>query len=119
MEEYTLGAIESRFADLIWSLEPVSTNTLLKRCEELFHWKRSTTYTVLKRLSQKGLFQNQDGIVTSLLSRKEFYARQSEQYIEESFGGSLPGFLAAFTSRKKLSRKEIEELKKIIEDCEE
>lgn len=119
MEEYTLGVIESQFADLIWSLEPVSTGILLKRCEEMFQWKRSTTYTVLKRLSQKGLFQNQDGIVTSLLSREEFYARQSEQYVEESFGGSLPGFLAAFTSRKKLSRKEIEELKKIIEDCEE
>lgn len=117
MYELTLGEIESRFADMIWENEPIKTSELLKLCEEAFQWKRSTTYTVLKRLEKKGLFVNQDGTVTSLISREDFYSRQSEQYVEQSFGGSLPAFLAAFTSGKKLSDKEVLELKKIIEDA--
>lgn len=119
MEEYSLGTIEGRFADIIWEKEPVATNELIKICEQEFGWKRTTTYTVLKRLSQKGIFQNNRGTVTSLLSKHDFYARQSEQYVENNFGGSLPGFLAAFTRRKKLSKEEIENLKKIIENCNE
>ncbi len=119
MEEYSLGTIEGRFADIIWEKEPISTNELIKICEQEFGWKRTTTYTVLKRLSQKGIFQNNRGTVSSLLSKQDFYARQSEQYVENSFGGSLPGFLAAFTRRKKLSKEEIENLKKIIENCNE
>lgn len=119
MEEYSIGTIEGRFADIIWEKEPISTNELIKICEQEFGWKRTTTYTVLKRLSQKGIFQNNRGTVSSLLSKQDFYARQSEQYVENSFGGSLPGFLAAFTRRKKLSKEEIENLKKIIENCNE
>ena len=90
MKETLLGAIESRFADIIWHNEPLSTAQLIKLCEKEFDWKRTTTYTVLKRLSNKGLFCNNDGIVTSLMTRDEFYAKQSENYVEESFGGSLP-----------------------------
>jgi len=116
MEEYTLGTIEAKFAEIIWKREPISTNELILICEKEFNWKRTTTYTVLKRLSQKGIFQNQNGIVTSMISKKDFYAHQSEIYVENSFGGSLPQFLTAFTTRKKLSQKEIEELKKIIEN---
>lgn len=117
MYELTLGEIESQFADIIWENEPLRTNELLKRCEEVFGWKRSTTYTVLKRLEKKGLFENQEGTVVSLISREDFYSRQSEQYVEQSFGGSLPAFLAAFTSGKKLSEKEVLELKRIIDDA--
>lgn len=117
MQELSLGEIESRFADIIWENTPVKTNELLKLSEQEFGWKRSTTYTVLKRLEKKGLFENQDGTVVSLISREEFYSRQSEQYVEQSFGGSLPAFLAAFTSGKKLSDKEVAELKQIIEDA--
>lgn len=119
MEEYTLGVIEGRFADIIWEKAPISTAELIKICEKEFQWKRTTTYTVLKRLIQKGIFQNKDGTVIVCLSRQEFYAHQSRQYVEHSFGGSLPGFLTAFTSRKKLSRKEIQELKRIIAENEE
>lgn len=117
MQELSLGEIESRFADMIWENEPVKTSDLLKLCADAFGWKRSTTYTVLKRLENKGLFENQNGTVVSLLTRDDFYSKQSEQYVEQSFGGSLPAFLAAFTSGKKLSDKEIAELKQIIEDA--
>lgn len=115
MEQYILGNIEGRFADLIWKNEPISTADLIKLCEKELGWKRTTMYTVLKKLSDRGLFENNNGTVASVISRQEFYARQSEQYVENSFQGSLPSFLAAFTSRKKLSDKEIEELKRIIE----
>lgn len=115
MEQYILGNIEGRFADIIWENEPVSTADLIKLCEKELGWKRTTMYTVLKKLSDRGLFENNNGTVASVISRQEFYARQSEQYVENSFQGSLPSFLAAFTSRKKLSDKEIEELKRIIE----
>lgn len=115
MEQYILGNIEGRFADIIWENEPISTADLIKLCEKKLGWKRTTMYTALKKLSDRGLFENKNGTVASVISRQEFYARQSEQYVENSFQGSLPSFLAAFTSRKKLSDKEIEELKRIIE----
>ena len=115
MSDLKLGAVESRFADLIWQNEPMSSTELVKLCEKELQWKKSTTYTVLKRLCQRGIFQNLDGTVTSLLRREEFYARQSEEFVAESFNGSLPAFLAAFTSRKKLSDTEIDELQKIID----
>lgn len=114
MEEYSLGNIESRFADIIWEHAPLSTSELIKLCEEALGWKRTTTYTVLKKLSERGIFQNQNGTVLVLISKEEFYARQSESYIERSFGGSLPSFLAAFTSRKALSKEEIQEIQDII-----
>lgn len=116
MSEYTMGAVEMRFAEIIWEHEPVSSGELVKLCEQELNWKKSTTYTVLRRLCQKGIFISENGVVTSLLSKQMFQARQSEEIIEESFSGSLPDFVAAFTSRKKLSKKEIKELKKIIEN---
>lgn len=115
MEEYTLGNVEGKFADIIWEKAPLSTAELVKLCERELGWKRTTTYTVLKKLSERGFFTNDAGTVKALLPREEFMARQSEQYVEHSFGGSLPGFLAAFTSRKKLSRAEIKQLEDIIE----
>ena len=115
MAEYKLGEVESVFADIIWSNEPLSSRRLAELAQERLNWKRTTTYTVLKRLCDRELFQNKDSIVTSLVSREEFYARQSEQFVEETFQGSLPAFLAAFGSRKQLSDAEIDELQKVID----
>ena len=115
MEEYRLGEVESLFADIIWKNEPLSSRRLAQLAEERLKWKRTTTYTILKRLCDRGLFRNQDGTVTSLISREEFYARRSEQFVEDTFQGSLPAFLAAFGSRKKLSDAEIDELQKVID----
>ncbi len=119
MVETKLGVIESRFADIIWENEPIATTELVKICEDEFSWKRTTTYTVLKRLSERGLFKNDNGVVTALISRDEFTALQSENFVQENFGGSLPAFLTAFTSKNNLSKKDVEQLKKMIKDFEE
>ena len=115
MAEYKLGEIETIFADIIWDNETVSSRRLTELAEERLNWKRTTTYTILKRLCDRELFRNEGGKVTSLVSREEFYARQSEMFVEETFNGSLPAFLAAFGSRKKLSDVEIDELQKVID----
>ena len=115
MSELRMGAIESRFADMIWENEPVPSPELVKLAEQELSWKKSTTYTVLKRLCERGIFQNRGGVVTSLISRQDFYAVQSEKFVEETFSGSLPAFLAAFTTRKKLSEEEIAELQTLID----
>ncbi|WP_373799502.1 BlaI/MecI/CopY family transcriptional regulator [Bacteroides heparinolyticus] len=115
MAEMRRGTTEAKFADIIWDNEPLSSGDLAKMASEKFNWKKTTSFTVLKRLCERGLFQNQKGIVISLISKKEFYARHSELYVEETFGGSLPAFLTAFASRNKLSEKEINEIQKIID----
>ena len=115
MAEYKLGEVESVFADIIWTNEPLSSRRLAELAGQRLNWKRSTTYTILKRLCDRQLFQNSAGVVTSLVSREEFYARQSEQFVQDTFHGSLTAFLAAFSSRKKLSDREIEELQKVID----
>ncbi len=119
MAEWKLGVVESRFADIIWQNQPMTTQELVKRCEAELEWKRTTTYTVLKRLSDRGLFQNEGGVVTACLSREEFYSRQSEQFVEESFAGSLPAFVAAFTARKSLTADEVAEIRRLIDTYEE
>ena len=116
MKNYKLGVMETRFAELIWDNEPVSSGDLVKLCEKELTWKKSTTYTMLRRLCERGIFQNKDGIVSSLMSKREFNALQSEKFVEETFDGSLPQFLAAFTSRKRLSEREINELQKLIDE---
>ena len=116
MHELQLGAVESRFADLIWEHAPVSSAEIVKLAESQLHWKKSTTYTVLRRLCERGIFQNQDGAVTSLISKQEFCAVRSEQFVEETFSGSLPAVLAAFTTRKKLSEVEIAQLEQLLRD---
>lgn len=115
MEEMRLGAVESRFADIIWENEPMTSRELVDKCSIQLEWKKSTTYTVLKKLCQRGIFQNQDGLVTSLISRTDFYAMQSEKFVEDTFEGSLPAFLAAFTKRKKLSAAEIAQIRQMID----
>lgn len=119
MNELQMGVIESRFADIIWQNEPVATTELVKLSEKELNWKKTTTYTVLKRLCDKGIFRNDKGTVTSLISKKEFYSVQSEKFVDETFGGSLPAFLAAFTSRKTLTREEVDELRRMVADFEE
>ena len=119
MEPYKLGEMEQKFAELIWEQEPIGSGELTKLCEAAFGWKRTTTYTMLKRLCQRNIFANEQGTVRALMSREEFQAAQGEQFLEEHFEGSLPQFLAAFSRRKKLSGREIAELKKLIETYEE
>ena len=113
MDEIKLGVVESQFADIIWSNEPISSGKLVELCKEQLEWKKSTTYTVLKKLCERGIFQNDGGIVSSIISKDEFYAMQSEKFVVENFGGSLPAFIAAFTQRNNLSKKDIEEIQKM------
>lgn len=119
MIDYQMGVIEARFADIIWENEPISSTELSKRSEEMLNWKKSTTYTVLKRLCDKGIFQNNKGTVTSLITRDEFYSVRSEKFVEETFDGSLPAFLTAFTKRKKLTQEEVAHLRRMVAEYEE
>ncbi|MCI9436719.1 MAG: BlaI/MecI/CopY family transcriptional regulator [Lachnospiraceae bacterium] len=111
----TMGMLESRFADIIWSHEPLASRELVKMAEKELKWKPTTSYTVLKRLCERGIFRLQDKTVTSLISREAFYGMKSEEFVEETFHGSLPAFITAFGTRKKLSDEEVEELKKLID----
>ena len=115
MEELRLGVVESQFAEIIWSNEPLPSGELAKLCEQKLGWKKSTTYTVLKRLCERGIFQNEKGMVSARMTKEEYDAAQSEKFVEENFGGSLPAFLAAFTTRKKLNKSEVDEIKKMID----
>lgn len=115
MDEIRLGAVESRFADIIWKNEPLSSGELVRLCEKELSWKKSTTYTVLKKLCERGIFQNENGVVSSLVSKEELSSRQSEKFVEENFEGSLPAFIAAFAKRKKISDKDMKEIKALLD----
>ena len=115
MENRKLGNVELHFAELIWANAPISSGELVKLCARQLEWKKSTTYTVLKKLCDRGIFNTENSIVTAILSKEEFQAIQSENFVGETFDGSLPAFIAAFTSRKRLSEKEIEEIRKMID----
>lgn len=119
MKSIELATVQERFADIVWANEPIASGDLVKVCEKELNWKKPTTYTVLRKLCEKGLLQNADGIVSSLISKEEFYSAKSEQVIEESYQGSLPAFIAAFTSRKKLSAREADEIQKLIDEFRE
>lgn len=119
MNELQMGAVETKFAEIIWCNEPISSSQLAALSLESLGWKKSTTYTVLKRLCDKGIFRNEKGRVTSLISEQEFYSLQSERFVEENFGGSLPKFLAAFTNGKKLTAEEVKHLRKLVSQYEE
>ena len=116
MIEYRLGEVEMKFAELIWGNEPLASGELAKLCEKELNWKKSTTYTILRRVCDRGLFRNEGGVVTSVVSKQEFLTKQSTQFVEETFDGSLPGFVAAFTAGRKLSKEEIAQLQRIIEE---
>lgn len=113
-----LGVVESSFANLIWDNEPLTTKELVQLCQAALNWKRTTTYTVLKKLCDRGIFVTKDGVITSLISRSEFHALQSEQFVQDNFQGSLPAFIAAFTTRSIPSKKELEQIKQLIDSFE-
>lgn len=115
MKEYKLAEIEARFADLIWQEEPISSPELVKLCEKEFNWKKSTTYTVLKKLCDRGIFRNDKAVVTSLISKEEFNSYKSRKFVEDSFGGSIPRFLTAFMGGKKLTEQQAAEIKELID----
>ena len=119
MNLYTLTESEERFSELIWDNEPMGSGELVKLCEHKMSWKKSTTYTVLKKLCEKGIFKNEDAVVTSLISKDEYYANQSIRFVEDTFGGSLPRFLTSFISSSKLSKQQAEELKRLIDEHKE
>ena len=110
-----LGTVESYFAELIWEREPLSSGELVRLCKEELHWAKSTTYTVLKRLCEKGLFRNENGTITSLISKEEYLTGQSCQLVDEVFKGSLPAFFAAFSAGRKLNEAEAEEIRRLID----
>ena len=119
MSEYVLGAVESKFADLIWEHEPLGSGELVRLAAESLGWKKSTTYTVLKKLCERGIFVNENGAVKSLVSKQELAAKASEHFVDEAFDGSLPAFVAAFTSKKRLTEQEVAALKALIDGMEE
>ena len=116
MDDTRRGAVESQFADIIWKNAPLSSRDLVKLCQQQLEWKKSTTYTVLKKLCDRGIFQNEDGIVTPLVSRQEFHARQSQRFVEETFQGSLPAFISAFASGKKLSPQDVSDIRRMLDE---
>ena len=116
MAEIELGEVQTAFAEIVWKNEPVSSDELVKICRTELDWKKSTTYTVLRKLCEKGIFKNVDGIVSSVMSREQFYSAKSEKFVEDTFNGSLPQFIAAFMSGKKITEKEADEIQKLIDD---
>ena len=115
METPKIFESEYRFCEILWDNEPVSSSELVRLCNEKLEWKKSTTYTVIKRLTERGVIQSRDAIVTSLYSREEIQAAESTEVVERSFAGSLPSFIAAFTKNKRLTREEIAEIQAIID----
>lgn len=116
MNDLRLGVVEARFADIVWRHAPLSSGELVRLCRQELEWKKSTTYTVLRKLCDRGIFQNEGGQVTARISRDDFYAAQSRRFVEQTFDGSLPAFLAAFTGGRALSDKEIADIQRIIDD---
>lgn len=119
MAEVQMGNSEKSFAEIIWEKEPILSSVLSKIAEEKFQWKKTTTYTVLRRLCDKGIFQNIQGEVTSIISKAEYYSLHSQNYIGDNFKGSLPAFLSAFTNGKGISEEEYLEIRKIIDSAKE
>ncbi len=110
---------EYKFASIVWANEPITTKELVRLCQEQLEWKRTTTYTVLKRLTERGIFQTKDSVVTSLIPKEQIQKGESRQFVQRTFGGSLPGFIAAFLGSDKLSEQEANELKAMIDQHRE
>ena len=119
MSEIHLGVIEARYADLIWAHEQVTSSELVKMTAIEFNWKRTTAHNVLRRLISKGLFRNENGVVTAVISRDEFYSIQSRQYVEDTFSGSLPAFIAAFMQGSQITADEADAIRKMIDNAQE
>lgn len=112
---FTLGEAEWRLLELIWEHSPIPSGQLVKLCQEKLGWKKSTTYTHIKRLGEKGLVRNENTLVTALVPREQVRRRESTQVVERSFGGSLPGFVAAFLNGKTLSDEDARQLQELID----
>lgn len=112
---YRMTDAELKFAQLIWEREPVGSGELVRLCEERFLWKKSTTYTFLKKLCQQGIFQNEKSQVSSRIREEAYLQGQGEQFLDKAFGGSLPKMIAAFMQRRRLSREEIAEIEQMID----
>ena len=114
---YTPKIFESeyRFCEILWENEPVSSSALVRLCSEQLEWKKSTTYTVIRRLSERGVLKSENAVVTSLVSKEEVLTAESTEVVEKTFSGSLPSFIAAFTRKKPLTQKEIDEIQQIID----
>jgi len=116
MIDYALGEQETKFANLIWDNAPINSTELVKLAADVMKWKKSTTYTMLRRLCERGIFRNENATVYVILTREDFYGGQSRKYVEDTFGGSLPGFLASFIGGKGLSDKQADELVRLIHE---
>lgn len=116
---YVMTEAESQLADLIWEAEPVGSGKLVRLAAERLNWKKSTTYTVLRKICENGIFRNENAVVNSRMSKEEYARRKGELYLEENYNGSLPGFVAAFLKTRKLSKREIEELAQMIEEYQD
>lgn len=114
-----LTETEAKFAEIIWENAPLKSTELVRICERILGWKKSTTYTVLRQLCERGIFQNVDTVVSARMSREEFYGQQGRQLVKQAFHGSLPKFLSAFIGQEKMSDAEVEELKALIESHRE
>lgn len=119
MEDYKLGEQETRFAELIWDNAPIASPNLVKLAAEVMQWKKSTTYTMLRRLCERGIFKNENAMVDIVLTRERFYGGQSRKYVEDTFGGSLPRFITSFIGGKGLSDKQADELVRLINEHKE
>lgn len=119
MEQLKLCESEYRFADIVWENEPMGSGELVKLCEERLGWKKSTTYTVLKKLCEKGVLKNENTVVTALIKQEQVQRYESEQLVSRAFGGSLPQFIAAFMGDKKLTKAQADKLKKLIDSYKE
>ena len=117
MQDISLGVIEAKFADMIWGNAPLPSSALVLKAQEALGWKKSTTYTVLRKLCQRGILRNEGATVEAVAKREQVQQFESQQVVERSFGGSLPAFVNAFLSEKKLSRDEAEQLKRMIEEA--
>lgn len=106
---------EYRFCLILWDNEPVSSGKLVELCKEHLGWSKATTYTVIRRLSERGVVKNENTVVTALISKEEAQASRLEEMVEETFEGSMPAFIAAFSKSKKLSRQEVEQLQVLID----
>lgn len=116
MEEMKLGMVEAHFADIVWQHAPLSTKELVALCERELNWKRTTTYTVLKKLCERGIFATENSVVSALVSREDFYAIQSEKFVEDTYAGSLPAFIAAFATRRRPSEQELQEIRRMLDE---
>lgn len=116
MVVYLMTEAEMQLAEIIWAHEPVGSGELVRLAAKQLGWKKSTTYTVLRKICANDIFQNENAVVTSRMNREEYTRQKGERYLKENYGGSLPGFVAAFLKKKKLDKKEIEELAQMIED---